>query len=188
MSQAPAGYRQYARVVSRRFLGLAVILPLGAAVVALGSGDFAAVNLVHVVAGALWAGATLYLTAVLSPSLLNLDPMVRAQVTLPLIPKHVLLFSSLLLATLLTGVALPGLMGLDHGRPVVIAAFLVGVALLGVGAYLIRLQNQIYGEAHGAEPDMDRVGALAQRLGKAGVVGLVLQVLALVVMAVLRVA
>lgn len=188
MSQAPAGYRQYARDVSRRFFGLAVILPLGAALVALGSGDFAAINLVHVVAGAAWAGATLYLAGVLSPGLLDLDPMVRAQVTLPLIPKHVLLFTSLLLATLLTGVALPGLMGRDHAAPVMIAAYLVGVALLAVGAYLIRLQNRIYAEANGAEPDMARVGALAQRLGKAGVLSLVLQVLALVVMAVVRVA
>lgn len=186
MSQAPAGYRQYARDVSRRFFGLAVILPLGAALVALGSGDVAAINLVHVVAGAAWAGATIYLVGVLSPALLDLDPMVRSQVTLPLIPKHVLLFSSLLLSTLLTGVALPGLLGRDHGAPIMVAAYLVGVALLAVGAFLIRIQNQIYGEAHGAEPDMGRVGALAERLGKTGVVGLVLQVLALVVMAVLR--
>lgn len=188
MSTADAGYRRYASDVSRRFFGLAVLLPLGAALVALASAYPGAINLVHVVAGATWAGATVYLTGVLSPALQDLEPMVRSQVTLPLIPKHVLLFTALLLATLLTGAALAGVTGRDHTSAVMVASYLVGVALLAAGVYLIRLQNQIYGEAHGSEPDMERVGALAQRLGMVGLATAGLQVIALVVMAVLRVA
>lgn len=186
MSSANAGYRQYASEVSRRFFGLAVLLPLVAALVALGTGDPVTINLVHVVAGAAWAGATIYLTGVLAPALQDLDPMVRAQVTLPLIPKHVLLFSALLLTTLLTGVSLAGVTGRDHASTVMIAAYLAGALLLVVGLYLVWIQNQIYGEAQGGEPDMERVGALAKRLGMVGLGAAALQVIALVVMAILR--
>ena len=70
MSQAPAGYRVYVEEVSRAFLAGAVVLPLGAALLALATRDFAAVNLVHVVAGAAWAGATLYLAGATDARLL----------------------------------------------------------------------------------------------------------------------
>lgn len=188
MSQATRspGYRQYARDVSRRFLVLAVGLPLGAALVAIVLGTGRSLNLVHLVSGAAWAGATIYLVGVLSPTLLELDPPDRAQVTVPLIPKHVLVFSALAVATLVTGPSLTAAIGRDHGAPVVVAAYLVGVALLVAAGYLIRLQNRIYGEVHGAEPDMARVGALAARLGRAGMVAAVLQVLTLIVMAFVR--
>lgn len=186
MSNATAGYRQYARDVSRRFFGLAVILPLGAGLVAMGSGDIAAINLVHVATGAIWAGATLYLVGVLSPTLMGLEPPDRAQVTVPLIPKHILFYTAIGLTALLTGAALAGAMGLDHSAPLVVAAYLVGLALLVAGGYLVYLQGQIYREVHGQAPDMNRVGALAASLGKAGMVAAVLQVVTLVVMAVLR--
>lgn len=182
------GFRQYASDVSRRFFGLAVLLPLAAGLVAIGSQQVGALNLVHVVTGAAWAGATVYLVGVLSPTLLDLDPPVRSQVTVPLIPKHILLFSVLLVVTLLTGVALAGITARDHTTPVMLAAYLGGVALLVVGLYLVRLQGQIYGEVHGAEPDMERVGALAATMGKVGVVAGALQVVVLIVMALVRVA
>lgn len=190
MSEAAVspGYRQYARDVSQQFLGLTVVLPLGAAVVAIGLQDVAALNLVHVVTGAVWAGATVYLAGVLSPTLLELEPPQRASVTVPLIPKHILLYSSLALATLLTGAALAGVSGRDNTAPAMLAAWLVGLALLVVAVYLVRVQGNIYGEVHGGEPDMARVGSLASKLGKAGMLGLVLQVLTLAVMAWVRVA
>lgn len=188
MSAASAGYRQYARDVSRRYFTLAVLLPLGAGLVAIGSGRVDALNLVHVTAGAAWAGATLYLAGVLSPTLLGLEPPDRATVTVPLIPKHILLFSALAVVTLLTGGALAEVSGRDHTAPVMVAAYVVGLAILVAAGYLVRLQGQIYREVHGEEPDMARVGALAARLGKAGVVGAALQVLVLVVMALVRVA
>jgi hypothetical protein len=188
MSTAHTRFRAYTRDVSRRFFGLAVILPLAAAVVALGTGRADALNLVHVTAGAAWAGATLYLVGVLSPTLMTLDPGVRAQLTVPLIPKHILLYSSLALVTLVTGASLAGVTGRDNTAPVMIAAWLVGVALLVVAAYLIRVQGQIYGEVHGEAPDMGRVGSLAANLGKAGMLGAALQVVTLVVMALVRVA
>lgn len=189
MSTATGGFRQYASDVSRPFLGLAVGLPLAAGLVALGSGRVDALNLVHVTAGAAWAGATVYIAGVLSPTLVSLDDGTRAQVSLPLIPKHILLYSSLAFVTLVTGGALAEFSGRDHTAPVMLAAYLVGLGLLLVAAYLIRVQGQIYGEVHGeGGPDMERVGALAANLGKAGAVGAVLQVVTLVVMAVVRIA
>ncbi len=77
--------------------------------------------------------------------------------------------------------------GRDHASLIMVASYLVGGALLLAGGYLVRLQNQIYGEAYGSEPDMARVGALAKRLGMVGLATAGLQVIALVVMAVLRV-
>ena len=189
MGAANATFRGYVQDVSRRYFALAFLLPLGAGLIALASGRVDALNLVHVTAGAAWAGSTLYLAGVLSPTLVGLDDGTRAQVSLPLIPKHVLLYSSLALVTLLTGGALAGVTGQDNTAPVVMASWFVGLALLVAAGYLIRLQGQIYREVHGeGGPDMERVGAMAQRLGKAGVVTAVLQVVTLVVMALLRTA
>jgi len=59
--------------------------------------------------------------------------MVRAQVTRPLILKYGLLFTSLLLATLLTGASLTGLSGRTHPSLIMVASYAAGGALLIVG-------------------------------------------------------
>ena len=123
---------------------------------------------------------------VLSPTLLDLDPMVRAQVTPPFIPKPVLLFGSLLVATPVTGAALVGVTVRDDMAPVMLAAWLVGLLLLRLGAHPVRIQMRIHRELHGGDPDMDRIGALAGKLGKFGVLAAAVQVATLVVMALLR--
>ena len=185
-STRSAGFRQYARDVSRRYFTLAVLLPLAAGLIAIAWQDAVALNLVHVVAGAAWAGATFYIAGVLSPTLLELEPPERAKLTVPLIPKHILLYSALAAVTLLTGVTLAGVTGQDHGSPVMVAAWVTGAAVLVIAGYLIRVQAEIYREVHGEAPDMARVGHLANRLRTAGVVGGVAQLAVLVVMALLR--
>jgi len=59
--------------------------------------------------------------------------MVRAQVTRPLMLKHGLLFTSLLLATLLTGASLAGLSRWAHPSLIMVASDAAGGALLIVG-------------------------------------------------------
>ena len=187
-STAGAGFRQYARDVSRPFLALAAGLPVGAALVAVASRDVALLNVVHVTAGGLWAGATLYVATMLGPTLQGLDPADRGAVTVPLIPKNALLFGALLFATLLTGASLAGVLGLDNAAPVVVVAWLVGAVLLVLGVALIRFQGQVYEEVHGGEPDRQRVAALGARIGRYGLVMAAVQVLTLVAMGWLRVA
>ncbi len=179
-------FPDYVRDVSRRYVALAVGLPLAAALIAMAINTVWALNLVHLLAAASWAGASLYLSGVLGPALMGLDPPDRAKVTLPLIPRNVLLFSSLAAATLLTGLWLAEATFQDYGATIVGIAYVGGLALVLSAGYLIRLQGQIYREVHGDGPDMARVGALAARVGKVGMVNAVLVLAVIAVMSVLR--
>lgn len=107
---------------------------------------------------------------------MGLEPQVRGQVNTPLIPKNVFLFSGVAIATLLTGPLLAVRMGIwSLSDPYVLAAVLIGLALLGGAAYLIRLQVAVFGETGTpGPPDGDRVASLAARIGKTSPIMLVL--------------
>ena len=179
-------FPNYVRDVSRRYLAFALVLPLAAAVIAMAVNRVWLLNVVHLLAAAAWAGGALYLSGVLGPTLMGLEPPDRAKVTLPLIPRNVLLFSSVAAATLLTGLWLAEATFQDYGAPIVGIAYAGGLVLVVTAGYLIRLQGQIYREVHGSQPDMARVGKLAARVGKVGLVNAVLVFAVVAVMSVLR--
>lgn len=163
-------------------------LPVVAAFAAVGIRDGQLLNFVHVVAGAIWAGAAVFLTGALAPTLNRLNQDVRGQVNIALIPKAVLLFSGVAIATLLTGPVLAIEFGLwDLANPYILVGMLIGVALLGLAIYVIFLQLSVFREVRSAgPPDQERIGRIAGRLGRAGPVVLGLQLSALVVMALIR--
>lgn len=158
------------------FVLIAFVVPVVAAIAAAGVRNLTFLNLVHVVCGAFWAGATVFVAGVFGPTLMGLEPQVRGQVNTPLIPKNVFLFSGVAIATLLTGPLLAVRMGIwSLSDPYVLAAVLIGLALLGGAAYLIRLQVAVFGETGTpGPPDGDRVASLAARIGKTSPIMLVL--------------
>lgn len=170
------------------WVAVTFVLPVVAALVVSGLGDVAALNLVHVATGVLWIGAAVYVTAILGPALLSLDPELRGQVLASVIPRTVVLVSGVAIAALLTGPMLAVSQGRwDLGDPLMALAVVVGLALLGVGLYLVRVQVLVHDELTGAgPPDPQRMGALGGKIGRASPVMLALQLTILLVMVLLR--
>lgn len=162
--------------------------PIIAALAAIGLRDVGLINLVHVVAGALWAGAAVFLTGVLAPTLGDLERDVRGRVNGPLIPKAVLFFAGVASATLLTGPALAVGLGLwDLSDPYLVAGVAVGGALLVLAGYVLTLQLRVLRAMRSpGSPDRGQIARIAARLARAGPVVLGLQIAALAAMALLR--
>lgn len=163
-------------------------LPVLAAIVAISIRDGEFLNFVHVVAGAVWAGAAVFFTGVLAPTLGGLDDDIQGTVTISLIPKAVLLFSGVAIATLITGPVLAIEFGLwNLSDPYLLIGILIGMALLVLAIYVIGLQLLVFQEVRlPGQPDAERLDRIGGRLGQVGPVVLGLQLAALIVMALLR--
>lgn len=182
--------RQLIESAGTGFVLIAFVVPVVAAIAAAGVRNVAFLNLVHVVSGAVWAGATVFVAGVFGPTLMGVEPQVRGQVNTPMIPKNVFLFSGVAIATLLTGPMLAVRMGIwSLSDPYILATVLIALALLAGAAYLIRLQVPVYAETGTpGPPDGDRVASLAEKIGKTSPVMLVLQLAILVDMSLLATA
>lgn len=170
------------------YAGVAFGLPVVAATTAVGLRDAGLRNLVHVVAGSVWAGAAVFLTGVLAPTLGGLEPDVRGPVNTALIPKAVLLFAGVAVASPLTGPALAVSLGLWRlSNPSLLVGVSIGVALLALAGYVFTLQLRALREVRFPGPtDQERIGRIAARVGQTGPVVLGLQLAALVSMALVR--
>lgn len=80
------------------FVVFAFVVPVAAALAAVGSRSIVLLNLVHVASGAIWAGTTMFVGGLFRPELLGLEPDVSGRVNAPLVPKNVFLFSGVSLA------------------------------------------------------------------------------------------
>lgn len=171
-----------------RFVLIAFGLPIVAAVVAVGIRDGEFLNFVHVIAGTVWAGAAVFLTGVLAPTLNKLDQETQGKVSIALIPKGVVLFSGVAFTTLLTGPVLAIQFNLwDLNNPYLLGGIGIGIVLLGLAVYLIALQLQVFREVNtGGPPDQARIGRIAGRIRRVGPVILGFQLAAVIVMALLR--
>lgn len=189
-AQPPSGtVRRLIETAGTAFVLIAFVLPVAAALVAVGLRDVTFLNLVHVTSGAIWAGATLFVAGVFGPTLLGLEPELRGQVNTPIIPKNVFLFSGVGIAALMTGPVMAVRMGLwDLSNPYVLAAVVIAVALLVGAAYLIWLQVAVFAETGSpGPPDGERVASLGAKIGKVSPLMLVLQLAILIDMSLLAV-
>lgn len=174
----------------RPFVGVAFAVPLLAALAAAWMGDVTVLNLVHVVSGVVWAGATVFVAGVYGPTLQAVDPQVRGQVNTPMIPKTVTLFSGVAVATLVTGPVLAVEMGMwSLSNQYVLGAVVLAAGLLVGAVSLVWLQIEVFGEVTGpGPPDGERLEALGGRIGMMGAAMLVLQLAILVDMSLLATA
>lgn len=170
------------------FVVAALLVPIVLAGVAVAVGNVRLLNLVHVISGATWAGATVLVAGVLGPSLNRVDPEARSDINLVLIPKNTFLFSGVAAATVLTGpVMVTQVSYLSFSNAYVSAALGIAALLVLGAAYLVYLQAQIYNEfTSPGKPDIERVQALAGNLQKVSPAMLALQLLILVVMTLMR--
>lgn len=136
-------------------------------IAALAAANFFLLNWIHVLSGALWTGADLFMGFMLGPVMRKLDPVQRASVVAYLVPRTMLYFPMVSLTASTAGWFLASKLGyLTPGTtqfPWAIAALVI-VTLLTIQGLGIFLPNSIrmYLELRKAQPDRDRVGRLAR--------------------------
>lgn len=136
-------------------------------IVALAGANFFLLNWIHVLSGALWTGADLFMGFMLGPVMRKLEPAQRAAVVAYLVPRTMLYFPMVSLTTSTAGWFLASKLGyLAPGTPQfgwALAALII-VTLLTVQGLGIFLPNSIrmYVELQKSQPDRERVGRLAR--------------------------
>lgn len=156
-------------------------------IVALATANFQLLNWIHVLSGALWTGADIFMGFMLGPTMKKLAPPQRAGVIAYLVPRTMLYFPMVSLTTTTAGWFLAFKLGyLAQGS----AQFLWTMAALSIVALLtiqglgIFLPNSIrmWWELQKPAPDRERIGRLARiNFSLAGLQG-VFQVAIIIVM------
>lgn len=136
-------------------------------IVAFATANFFLLNWIHVLSGALWTGADLFMGFMLGPVMRKLEPPQRAAVVGYLVPRTMLYFPMVSLTASTAGWFLASKLGyLTSGTPQFpwAVAALVIVTLLTIQGLGIFLPNSIrmYLELHKPQPDRDLVGRLAR--------------------------
>ena len=164
-----------------------LILP-GAMIFALLLNNLYVLNLTHVLSGALWTGADLFLGFILGPVMRRLDPTQRKAVIASLVPRTLLYMPALAFTTGTAGWFLATWQGLllpdNPLRPWVFVALAI-ITLLVVQGLGVLLPNnlRIYRELQLAQPDIARIVRLNRiNLTLSGIQG-AFQVLIILVMA-----
>lgn len=142
----------------------------------------------HVLSGALWTGADLFLGFIVGPVMRRLDPDRRRAVVQYLVPKTLLYMPVIALTTGTAGYTMATWLGmLAPGSPdriwiagAIVVTFILAAMGLGV---LLPNNLRIYGEFHKPQPDIPRVMRLnRQNLALSGLQG-VFQVIIILIMA-----
>jgi hypothetical protein len=158
---------------------------VAAAIVA---GDLWLLNLVHVLAGALWTGIDLFMGFVVGPILRAAPFEARRAVITRLTPRTLFIMPTLSISTGTSGWFLAGRLGfLDVGYPQfwwVAAALAIATILTVQGlGYLLPTNLRVYLELRKAKPDGAKVSALMSRYFYAVAFQGAMQVAIIVVMA-----
>lgn len=131
---ARRGVRGLADQANPAFAAAAVVLPVGALVVALFAGDLRLLNYVHVLTGGLWTGIDLFVGLIVGPVVGGMDPEARAGFFRRFTPKMTFLMPVLSLTTIVAGITLARRLGYfpnaDPWLALMTAAILVPVVLL----------------------------------------------------------
>ena len=136
-------------------------------IVALASGNFFYLNWIHVLSGALWTGADLFMGFIVGPVMRRLEPPQRAAVIGYLVPRTILYFPALSFTTTTAGWFLAAKIGYLHPGspqfPWTLAALCI-VAILTAQGLGVFLPNSIrmWLELRKAQPDRERIGRLAR--------------------------
>lgn len=157
-------------------------------VIALVRRDLYLLNWIHVLSGALWTGADLFMGFVLGPVMRRLDPAARTAVIALLVPRTLLYFPMVSLTTGTAGWYLVSWLGYTDPASsahtlVLVALGLVGVmTVMGLG-FLLPNSLRIWFELRRPQPDRARIGRINRiNIWLAGSQG-VMQVAIIVVMA-----
>lgn len=164
-----------------------LVLP-AAMVIALAAGNLFLLNFTHVLSGALWTGADLFLGFILGPVMRRLDPLQRKAVITYLVPRTLLYMPVVALTTGTAGWFLSDWLGLllpDNPLRIWVLVALGLIFLMTVQGLGILLPNnlRIYRELQHPQPNVERISRINRtNLTLSGLQG-VLQVLIIMVMA-----
>ena len=187
-AQRPSTFSAILQLGGPVFVVLAIVLPNVALGVAMALDSLAWLNYVHVMAGALWTGADLFMGVVIGPVMRTTEPRQRADFFKRLIPKMTFLMPMLATVTIIGGIVLAQRIGmLTAENPWMVGAWAIsaGLIILGFGV-LLPNEIRIFKQLISPTPDVDRIGKLGMQNAKlAGIQGL-LQVVIIFVMANLR--
>ncbi len=164
-----------------------LVLP-AAMIVALAAHSTFLLNYTHVLSGALWTGADLFLGFILGPVMRRLDPLQRKAVITYLVPRTLLYMPVVALTTGTAGWFLSDWQGLllpeNPMRPWVIGALVIIFILTVLGMGVLLPNNlRIYRELQRPQPDIGRITRINRtNLALSGIQG-AFQVLIILVMA-----
>jgi hypothetical protein len=175
-------------VTGKRFAAIAVLVFLGAPVVAYLSGDHRGLFYVHVALGAFWFGLDFFFKFVLGPAMDAVDDAAAAAVNAELVPKMVLTAEPLSVGVIGSGILLADLMGLWATQSVWLwAALGIGLLMLAVGFGPIHvLTSKLAVELSRSNPDGERVEELFGKTVQWGLVQTVLMLAVILTMTGLR--
>lgn len=155
------------RPLWRQFTWWILLLPAALAA-ALLTGNFYLLDYSHVMSGALWTGADLFLGFVLAPVMRRLEPAQRRAVVQYLVPRTMLYMPVVAVTTGTAGWYLATRLGMlapgSPDRPWVLAALAVLFVLTVVGLGVLLPNNiRIYREMRREQPDVARMFRLNQQ-------------------------
>jgi len=157
-------------------------------IVAIARHDIFLLNWIHVLSGALWTGADLFMGFILGPVLRMLDMQARTAVIAYLVPRTLLYFPMVSLTAGTTGWFLVDWLGYTLSespmyRLTVISLVLVAVMTVQGLGFLLPNSLRIWSELRRPKPDRERIVRLnGINIWLAGMQG-VLQIVIIVVMA-----
>lgn len=174
--------------VDRRYATAALLLTVGAPVVAFATGRLWAVFLVHLALGMVWLGLNVLFKYLLTPALEATGPDTARAVNHQLLPAFIVVAHGLSVGTLASGLGLAFMMGhLARPSPWLWGAMAVGALLLlnGFGPLHVAT-NRMLVELDRGDGDARRLGAWSRLAGRAGVVQTALMLVAVLMMVGLR--
>jgi len=157
-------------------------------ILAIARHDIYLLNWIHVLSGALWTGADLFMGFILGPTLRMLDMRARTALIAYLVPRTLLYFPMVSLTAGTTGWFLVDWFGFTTSSSpmyqlvVISLALVAAMTIIGLG-FLLPNSLRIWGELRRPEPDRERIVRLNRiNIWLAGIQGL-MQIAIILVMA-----
>jgi hypothetical protein len=175
------------RLIRWHYLGYCA-LALAVMTVAIASHERWSLNFVHVICGVMWTGIDLFMGFVIGPILRRVDPPVRREFTLRLMPKTLFLMPTLSIITGTTGWFLAKDLGFldvpwpQFGWVATALALVVLMTVQGVG-YLLPTNLRVCIELRRPDPDFAKISRMMRSFFVAVAVQGTMQVLTIIIMA-----
>lgn len=165
-----------------------IVIPIGALLVAIFTGNFLLMNYVHVFTAIMWTGTDIFMGFILGPIFRHVTIQTRKEIISWLMPKMIFYMSTVTAVTSTAGYYLAAKMGLfTYNTPTVywissVAIIVVIMTVQGLGI-LLPTNLRIYFELKKTEPNLGKIQKLTRRYLKVVVSQVVLQIVIIFIMA-----
>jgi len=165
-----------------------VVIPIGALLVAIFTGNFLLMNYVHVFTAIMWTGTDIFMGFILGPIFRHVTIQTRKEIISWLMPKMIFYMSTVTAVTSTAGYYLAAKMGLfTYNTPTVywISSVVIIVTIMTVQGLGILLPTnlRIYLELKKMEPNLEKIQKWTRRYLKVVTSQVVLQIVIIFIMA-----